>query len=226
MACGVSVSATCWRDVRCCCVHDLLEGFLTLISPSRCAGCDEPSESTGVFCYSCTALVERASGASAVFEYGGPVAHAIQRFKYDGRSELGAVLASWMVEHAEHWAGKVDAVVPVPLHWQRRRARGYDQAALLARPLARSLGVPVLLRGLRRVRNTPSQVDLPHAERQRNIAGAFAPWRLSGVRRVLLVDDVRTTGATLRAASAALKAGGVAQVQPFVLAARVLIEAT
>jgi len=226
MACGVSVSATCWRDVRCCCVHDLLEGFLTLISPSLCAGCDEPSESTGVFCYSCTALVERASGASAVFEYGGPVAHAIQRFKYDGRSELGAVLASWMVEHAEHWAGKVDAVVPVPLHWQRRRARGYDQAALLARPLARSLGVPVLLRGLRRVRNTPSQVDLPHAERQRNIAGAFAPWRLSGVRRVLLVDDVRTTGATLRAASAALKAGGVAQVQPFVLAARVLIEAT
>ena len=226
MACGVSVSATCWRDVRCCCVHDLLEGFLTLISPSLCAGCDEPSESTGVFCYSCTALVERASGASAVFEYGGPVAHAIQRFKYDGRSELGAVLASLMVEHAEHWAGKVDAVVPVPLHWQRRRARGYDQAALLARPLARSLGVPVLLRGLRRVRNTPSQVDLPHAERQRNIAGAFAPWRLSGVRRVLLVDDVRTTGATLRAASAALKAGGVAQVQPFVLAARVLIEAT
>ena len=226
MACGVSVSATCWRDVRCCRVHDLLEGFLTLISPSLCAGCDEPSESTGVFCYSCTALVERASGASAVFEYGGPVAHAIQRFKYDGRSELGAVLASWMVEHAEHWAGKVDAVVPVPLHWQRRRARGYDQAALLARPLARSLGVPVLLRGLRRVRNTPSQVDLPHAERQRNIAGAFAPWRLSGVRRVLLVDDVRTTGATLRAASAALKAGGVAQVQPFVLAARVLIEAT
>ena len=226
MACGVSVSATCWRDVRCCCVHDLLEGFLTLISPSLCAGCDEPSESTGVFCYSCTALVERASGASAVFEYGGPVAHAIQRFKYDGRSELGAVLASWMVEHAEHWAGKVDAVVPVPLHWQRRRARGYDQAALLARPLARSLGVPVLLRGLRRVRNTPSQVDLPHAERQRNIAGAFAPWRLSRVRRVLLVDDVRTTGATLRAASAALKAGGVAQVQPFVLAARVLIEAT
>ena len=207
-------------------MHDLLEGFLTLISPSLCAGCDEPSESTGVFCYSCTALVERASGASAVFEYGGPVAHAIQRFKYDGRSELGAVLASWMVEHAEHWAGKVDAVVPVPLHWQRRRARGYDQAALLARPLARSLGVPVLLRGLRRVRNTPSQVDLPHAERQRNIAGAFAPWRLSGVRRVLLVDDVRTTGATLRAASAALKAGGVAQVQPFVLAARVLIEAT
>ena len=228
MACGVrvSVSATCWRDVRCCCVHDLLEGFLTLISPSRCAGCDEPSESTGVFCDSCTALVERASGASAVFEYGGPFADAIQRFKYDGRSELGAALGSVMAGHADHWAGKVDAVVPVPLHWRRRRSRGYDQAALLAKPVARSLGVAALLRGLRRVRNTPSQVELPHAERQRNIAGAFAPWRLRGVERVLLVDDVRTTGATLRAASEALRAGGVGEVQPFVLAARVLIEGT
>ena len=207
-------------------MHDLLEGFLSLVAPTRCAGCDELADGASVFCASCTVLLEPLAGHGAVFEYGGPVAHAIQRFKYDGRSELGAVLASWMVEHAERWAGEVDAVIPVPLHWRRRRARGYDQAALLARPLARSLGVPVLLRGLRRVRNTPSQVDLPHAERQRNIVGAFAPWRLSGVRRVLLVDDVRTTGATLRAASAALKAGGVAQVQPFVLAARVLIEAT
>ena len=207
-------------------MHDLLEGFLTLVAPSRCAGCDEPADGPAVFCASCTVLLEPRSGRGAVFEYGGPVADAIQRFKYDGRSELGAVLGSVMVEHAERWAGKVDAVVPVPLHWRRRRARGYDQAALLARPLAKSLGVPALLRGLRRVRNTPSQVDLPHAERQRNIAGAFAPWRLRGVRRVLLVDDVRTTGATLRAASEALKAGGVAEVQPLVLAARVLIEAT
>jgi predicted amidophosphoribosyltransferase len=92
--------------------------------------------------------------------------------------------------------------------------------------MAKSLGVPALLRGLRRVRNTPSQVDLPHAERQRNIVGAFAPWRLHGVGRVLLVDDVRTTGATLRAASEALKAGGVSEVHTFVLAARVLVEAT
>ena len=226
MACGVSVSATCWRDVRCCCVHDLLEGFLSLVAPTRCAGCDELADGASVFCASCTVLLEPLAGHGAVFEYGGPIADAIQRFKYDGRSELGTALGSVMVDHAQHWAGKVDAVVPVPLHWRRRRARGYDQAALLARPLAESLGVPALLRGLRRVRNTPSQVDLPHAERQQNIAGAFAPWRLRGVGRVLLVDDVRTTGATLRAASEALQAGGVEEAHAFVLAARVLIEAT
>jgi ComF family protein len=207
-------------------MRDLLQGFLGLLAPSRCAACDEPAEDVPVFCTSCTTLLQTVSGLGAVFEYGGPVADAIQRFKYDGRSELGAALGSLMADHAHHWTGKVDAVVPVPLHWRRRRSRGYDQAALLAKPLAKSLGVPAQLRGLRRTRNTASQVDLPHAERQQNIAGAFAPWRLCGVGRVLLVDDVRTTGATLRAASDALRAGGVVEVQPFVLAARLLIEAT
>ena len=136
------------------------------------------------------------------------------------------MLGLLMAGEARRWVGQVDAVVPVPLHWRRRRSRGYDQAALLARPVAKSIGVPSLLHGLRRVRNTPRQVDLPHGERQRNIAGAFSPWRLRGVGRVLLVDDVRTTGATLQAASKALKAGGVSEVHTFVLATRVLAQAT
>ena len=202
---------------------DLLDGLLTLLAPTRCPGCDEAAEGADVFCAACSALMEHTSDPSAVFEYGGPVADAIQRFKYDGRSELGAALGSLMTSDAPRWAGKADAVVPVPLHWRRRRSRGYDQAALLATPVANVLGIPALLRGLRRVRNTPSQVDLPHGERQQNIAGAFAPWRLRGLRRVLLIDDVRTTGATLRAASEALRAGGVSEVHSFVLAARVLV---
>ncbi|MBW1759954.1 MAG: ComF family protein [Deltaproteobacteria bacterium] len=207
-------------------MRDLLGGFLSLLAPARCAGCDEAAEGPAVFCHFCAMLAEPVSDRGAVFEYGGPVADAIQRFKYDGRSEFGAGLGAVMAEEAYHWAEKVDVVVPVPLHWRRRRARGYDQAALLARPVAKSLGVPVLLRGLRRVRNTPRQVDLPHAERQKNIAGAFVPYRLGGAGRVLLVDDVRTTGATLRAASEALRAGGVSEVHAFVLAARVLVQAT
>lgn len=207
-------------------MHPLVTGFLSLVAPTRCPGCDEPTEDSSVFCVSCAGLIERVPGPQAVFEYGGPVADAIQRFKYDGHSELGSVLGSVMAGDAHRWAGQVDGVVPVPLHWRRRRARGYDQAALLSRPVAKSLGAPLLLRGLRRVRNTPRQVDLPHCERQQNIAGAFAPWRLRGVERVLLLDDVRTTGATLQAASEALKAGGVSEVHTFVLATRVLAQAT
>lgn len=201
-------------------MRSFLEGFVQLVAPSRCAGCEELS--SAVFCDVCESLVERAATHSAVFQYGGPVADAVHRFKYRGRSDLGSALGSLMGEVAAPWARELDAVVPVPLHWRRRRWRGYDQAALLAKPIARSLGVRVLFRGLRRTRHTPSQVDLPYHERQRNVAGAFAPGRLRGARRVLLVDDVRTTGATLRAAQSALRAGGVAEVRTLVLATRLL----
>ncbi len=207
-------------------MRDLIAGLVTLLAPHRCAGCDDAFDDLSTFCASCAVLVERTSDPGAVFEYGGPVADAIQRFKYGGRSELGAALGSLMAARVDKYGGRVDAVVPVPLHWRRRRSRGYDQAALLAKPVANSLGVPLLLRGLRRVRNTPCQVDLPHRARQENIAGAFAAWRLRGLGRVLLIDDVRTTGATLRAASEALRAGAVQEVHTLVLAARVLAQAT
>jgi ComF family protein len=196
------------------------EDAVRLIAPARCVGCDEQSQAP--FCNACDSLLERADGRQALFVYGGPVADAIRRFKYGGRSELGGILGFLMAERAERWRGRVDAVVPVPLHWRRRRVRGFDQAALLAIPVARSLGVPHRLRGLRRVRNTRSQVDLPHLERQRNMRGAFAARTLRGAKKVLLVDDVRTTGATLAAASRALREGGVTEISALVLATRVL----
>lgn len=200
------------------------DGAIQLIAPTRCAGCDEQSEAP--FCGACESLLEPAGDHHALYRYGGPVADAIRRFKYGGRSELGAVLGGLMGEHAARWRARVDAVVPVPLHWRRRRMRGFDQAALLAIPVARSLGIPPLLRGLRRVRHTRSQVELPYLKRQQNMRGAFAPWALRGARKVLLVDDVRTTGATLAAASRALREGGVSEIAVLVLATRVLDPAT
>ena len=199
----------------------LLEDLVGLLAPPRCAGCDEPAP--GVFCPSCKALLDPAPSPNALFNYGGPIADAIHRLKYRDRSDLGASLGTLMGEAARRWAGRVDAVVPVPLHWRRRRARGYDQAALLARPIAKSLEVPALVRGLRRVRNTPQQVDLPHEARQRNVAGAFVPGRLRSASRALLIDDVKTTGATLRAASKALASGGVDEIHELVLAVRLLV---
>jgi ComF family protein len=205
---------------RCRGVHHFIEGFVQLLAPSRCVACEEPC--APVFCEACEALLEPAATPGAVFQYGGPIADAIHRFKYRGRSDLAEALGSLMARAAIAHGGEIDAVVPVPLHWRRRRWRGYDQAALLARPIARSLGVPVLVRGLRRTRHTPSQIDLPHKERRRNVAGAFAPYRVRGAARVLLIDDVRTTGATLEAARSALRAGGVAEVRSLVLATRLL----
>ncbi|MDH3486302.1 MAG: hypothetical protein OEM16_18970, partial [Myxococcales bacterium] len=141
----------------------IVSGLLDLIAPHRCAACDRASDMEGwVLCRPCDALVERHDSTGAVFEYGGPVAAAIRRFKYEGRSELGRALGAQMAEEALVWAGRVDGVVPVPLHWRRRRARGYDQAALLAKPVARALEAPAWFRCLHRIRNTPSQVDLPY----------------------------------------------------------------
>ncbi len=208
-------------------MHAVLSGLVGLVAPDRCAACDRIHDVRhGAFCRPCDALVERCHGTGAVFEYGGPVADAIGRFKYEDRSELGRVLGARMAEEARVWAGRVEGVVPVPLHWRRRRARGYDQAALLAKPVARALEVPALLRCLRRTRNTPSQLDLSHTARLRNVRGAFRSRPLEGSPRLLLVDDVRTTGATLSAATNALRAAGAGDVQTLVLAVRVLGGAT
>lgn len=205
-------------------MQDLWLGIAELLAPSHCAGCEEPSRS--VFCAACEPLVERSSSSSAVFHYGGPVADAIHRYKYRGRSDLSRALGGLMADAVSGSAGSVDAVVPVPLHWRRRRSRGYDQATLLAKPVARALGVPLWARGLRRVRPTKSQVDLPHHQRRANVTGAFVASRLPKAERVLLVDDVRTTGATLREAAGALRSRGILEVRTLVLAARVLDEAT
>ncbi len=205
----------------------LVSGLFDLIAPRRCAACDRANDAlAGAFCRFCEPLAERHPGTGAVFEYGGPVAAAIGRFKYEGRSELGCVLGMRMVQEARIWMGGVDGVVPVPLHWRRRRARGYDQAALLAKPIARALRVPILFRRLRRIRNTPRQATLPRADRLRNVKGAFQSRALVGSPRVLLVDDVRTTGATLAAAAEALRVAGAGDVKTLVLAVRLLGQAT
>lgn len=221
---SVRVRATLPSADRCQRVVQFLEGFIRLVAPTGCSGCGELCSAT--FCDACESLIEPASTPGAVFQYGGPIADAVHRFKYRGESALSRPLGSLMGQAALRWREDIDAVVPVPLHWRRRRWRGYDQAALLAKSVAGSLHVRALVRGLRRVRHTPTQIDLPHQERHRNVAGAFAPHHLEGARRVLLVDDVRTTGATLQAASKALRAGGVSEVRSLVLAARVISEGT
>jgi ComF family protein len=108
---------------------------------------------------------------------------------------------------------EVDCIIPVPLHRRRQRARGFNQAELLARVVGRWLRLPVETRLLQRVTDTPSQTGLTPAQRVENVRGAFAVRSKLDRKRILLVDDVCTTGATLDACARVLKRAGAASVE-------------
>ncbi|WP_437568802.1 ComF family protein [Sorangium sp. So ce542] len=152
--------------------------------------------------------------------FGGAVAEGIRRFKYGDRPDLARPLGRLLLGAARDAEVSADLVVPVPLHPRRLAERGYNQAALLAAHVADGLPVSMAPRALCRVRPTAQQAQLPRGLRLQNVAGAFrvrAPERVHG-RRVALVDDVATTGATLAACREALLGAGAASVTYLVLA--------
>jgi ComF family protein len=150
--------------------------------------------------------------------YDGSLRRLIHLFKYAGMKPLARTLAGYL-ERALSIDDRFDAVVAVPLHWRKKWARGFNQAELLARFIARHRGIP-LVNALRRKRSTGVQAGLAMAGRRRNVAGAFTA-RLSADlkgKRILLIDDVMTTGATASACASALKRAGAASVSLATLA--------
>jgi ComF family protein len=155
----------------------------------------------------------------AAAHLGGPLRDAIHHFKYQGLRALAAPLGDILFDawDAEPWP--VDAIAPVPLHPLRQRERGYNQSALLAQELSLHSGISVAREALLRVHPTPPQVGLNPAEREANVRDAFrCPDKALRGQRVLLVDDVLTTGATLRACAEALLEGQAAAVLGLTLA--------
>lgn len=191
------------------------ESFLDLLAPPRCPACDE--ELVGAeegFCGACEPLLDPAprgvlppARSASLYVYAGPLADAIRRVKYRRRTDLLPPLGRLVAAAAPAYGGRVDAVVPVPLHRRRLSRRGFNQSCLLARGLCRALGVPLVVGRLVRVRPTPPQARLEAADRRDNVRGAFAVARPLP-RRVLLFDDVRTTGATLSEAAQAATLSG------------------
>ena len=215
------------------------EALLDLLFPRKCAFCHRLLErgERGT-CNACAKLLlhmdaqERSgeffSACAAALPYEEPVRGSIRRYKFSGRREYAAVYAPILAAVIrERLDGKFDAVTWVPVSAKRLRKRGYDQAELLARETAALLGAPVF-RMLKKRRNNPAQSTLPADRRRANVLGAYEsvkPEAFSG-KRILLIDDVVTTGATLSECSRVLRTAGANDVVCAALAAAGMTKGT
>ena len=193
-----------------------------------CPRCGQPfdsplalTHSPGHQCRACREKPPRFDCALSPYPYEGVLEQAIRLFKYRRRDALARPLADLMLVWADRLP-PVDLVMPVPLHPARLRAREFNQSLLLADRIARRLGLPLSFEHLERIRQTRPQTELDRKDRARNVRRAFAvrdPDGLEG-RRVLLVDDVLTTGATANDCARALRRAGAASVTVLTLARR------
>jgi ComF family protein len=185
----------------------------------RCPRCALPT-ARGESCGRCLAHPPHYDQTLAAFSYDFPLDKLIQSFKYGNRLVLADYLGRELVGRAlaSGWEAVADLVVPLPLHPTRLRDRGFNQALELARPVAAALKLPLDPRACARIRPTPAQAGLPWKKREENIRRAFhCPHELTG-RRILLIDDVMTTGASLNECARTLKRRGATEVRLLVVA--------
>jgi len=207
------------------CPHCWERALALRIRPPRCACCGLPFQSFDYgpdhLCGGCMLELPPYAGARSFGYYTGELGRVIQELKFRGRRGLAGRLAPLLAAaYAETWAdGDFDLLAAVPLHPGRKRERGYNQSELLARALARLLDIPCRPL-LDRVRETLPQVGLPDSKRKENVRGAFrcAHGCEPAGKRILLIDDVMTTGATVASAAGALLAGGALRVSVLTVA--------
>ena len=182
----------------------------------RCARPLPGAKDSGEICGRCLSDPPYYDRTLAAFRYDFPLDKLVQTFKYGHR----LALAAFFGEQLAALAGRppADLIIPLPLHPERLRQRGFNQALELARPVSAAWRLPIAASSCQRIRNTPAQADLPWRERVKNIRGAFHCSTDFTGQRIILIDDVMTSGASLGECARTLKLHGAAQVTALVLA--------
>ncbi|MDR1368378.1 MAG: ComF family protein [Candidatus Accumulibacter sp.] len=197
------------------------EADLPRLDEACCPRCALPSPQ-GLLCGRCLARPPHFDAARAIFRYEFPLDRLVQSFKYGHRLALagyfGRAMASLYPHGGEGIDFPIDVLVPLPLHPDRLRERGFNQSLELAKVVASAWNLPVDIDHCKRIRNTPAQADLPWKERGGNIRNAFLCSSDFEGKRVLIIDDVMTTGASLGECARAMKRARATWVGALVLA--------
>ena len=209
---GEGVCADCWAK-------------LSFIAPPYCPRLGTPfvyDPGPGLLSMEAISDPPAYGRARAAVRYDDVARTLVHALKYQDRTDLAPAMGRWMAHAGRELIGEADALVPVPLHWRRGWSRRYNQSGALARVIERQTGAKVLSEALRRVRPTQQQIGLSRAQRASNVQGAFKviPGRQPDIqgRRVVLIDDVLTSGATVDACARALLRAKAASVDVLVFA--------
>src|SRR4051794_29590193 len=209
---GEGLCAACWAKVA-------------FIAPPYCERLGIPfpyDPGAGVLSMEAIADPPAYRRARAAVRYDDVARSLVHALKYGDRLDLAPVMGRWMANAGQELTRAANAIVPVPLHWRRQWARRFNQSALLAEIISHATGVPVAHAALKRVKATPQQVGLSQSERALNVQGAFrVPAESKGTiagQKLVLVDDVLTSGATVDACARALLRAGAASVDVLVFA--------
>lgn len=196
-------------------VHPGCVKMVPAVRGAVCARCGRPVETeTREYCYDCgrSSADRQFIQGKSLFLYQGQMKRMMYKFKYSGRQEYASFFACRAVEEYGGWLEKigVEAIIPVPMYKGRERRRGYNQAAVFARQLSELTGIPCVPGGVRRIRDTRPMKQLNDVERKNNLKKAFQIQNcVIKYNRVLVVDDIYTTGATLDAVAGVLREAGV-----------------
>lgn len=199
---------------------------ITPLPPPRCSRCNYPFPSPAAtshtphqVCWSCRKRPPSFTKAWTLYPYVTPLREALHLFKYRGKVVLAGPLARLIIDQFPAW-NSFDLVIPVPLHDHRLREREFNQSLLLADQIGHHFGLRVSCTDLVRIRSSPQQTTLRRKERLKNLRGVFAVPHPSSVRgkRILLIDDVLTTGTTVNECAKALRRAGSSDVYVLTLA--------